>query len=85
MQSTMTFRLPKMDSITAASGVAGVSELTGPTYFPRFNVLAGEAGREMMTVLARPRTLSIGGANAIIGSVGLEPPRPHERRRSAEP
>lgn len=64
------FQTAKNGLITAASGVAGVSELTGPTYFPRFNVLAGEAGREMMTVLARPRTLSIGGANAIIGSVG---------------
>jgi hypothetical protein len=56
--------------ITAAGGVAGVEEVNGPTYFPRFNVLAGEAGREMMTVLARPYQPNIPGLHAVIGNVG---------------
>lgn len=54
----------------AASGVAGVSSVSSPTYFPKFNVLAGEAGREMMTVLARPRLMAIGGMEAVVGQAG---------------
>lgn len=55
--------------IAAASGVQGVESIDSPTYFPRFNVLAGEAGREVMTVLANPRLANINGAMAQIGSV----------------
>jgi uncharacterized phage infection (PIP) family protein YhgE len=51
----------------ALGGVASVSQ---PTYFPRFNVVAGEAGREMLAVLARPRFLSIGGLETVVGNAG---------------
>lgn len=52
----------------AAGGMAGIASVSSPTYFPRFNVVAGEAGREMMTVLARPRMMEIGGMQAVVGS-----------------
>ena len=52
----------------AANGLSGVSSVSSPTYFPKFNVLAGEAGREMMTVLARPRMMEVGGMQAVVGS-----------------
>jgi hypothetical protein len=51
----------------AANGIQSVSS---PTYFPKFNVVAGEAGREMLTVLARPRMMSIGGMEAVVGDAG---------------
>jgi len=54
----------------AASGLSGVSEVSAATYFPRFNVVAGEAGREMLTVLAKPRMMSIGGMDAVVGNAG---------------
>ena len=56
--------------VMAAGGVDGVTELNSPTYFPKFNVLAGEAGREVMTVMARPQLVNINGINAQIGDVG---------------
>lgn len=56
--------------LMAAGGVEGVGEVSGPTFFPRFNVLAGEAGREMLTVLAKPQTISVGGVKAVIGNAG---------------
>jgi len=56
--------------VMAANGLAGVSEVSGATYFPRFNVVAGEAGREMMTVLARPRFMEVGGVQAVVGNAG---------------
>jgi len=52
----------------AANGLAGVSSVSSPTYFPKFNVVAGEAGREMLTVLARPRMMEVGGMQAVVGS-----------------
>jgi len=52
----------------ANGGMAGVNSVSSPTYFPRFNVVAGEAGREMMTVLARPRMMNVGGMQAVVGS-----------------
>jgi len=51
----------------AADGIQAVSS---PTYFPRFNVLAGEAGTEMLTVLAKPTMRSIGGMDAVVGNAG---------------
>lgn len=54
----------------AAAGLSGVSSVSSPTYFPRFNVLAGEAGREMLTVLSKPRTMSVGGIEAVVGQAG---------------
>lgn len=54
----------------AAGGVEGVSSVSSPTYFPRFNVIAGEAGREMLTVLARPRFMAFGGVEAVVGQAG---------------
>jgi hypothetical protein len=56
--------------IMAASGLSGVSSVSSPTYFPKFNVVAGEAGREMLTVLSRPRMMDIGGMQAVIGKAG---------------
>jgi len=47
----------------------GIMEVNSPTYFPGFNVLAGEAGREVMAVFAQPRLMSIGGMQAMTGSV----------------
>lgn len=52
----------------AANGLAGVNSVSSATYFPKFNVVAGEAGREMMTVLARPRMMEVGGMQAVVGS-----------------
>lgn len=52
----------------AANGLAGVQSVSSPTYFPKFNVVAGEAGREMLTVLARPRMMEVGGVAAVVGS-----------------
>lgn len=52
----------------AAAGLAGVSSVSSPTYFPKFNTVAGEAGREMLTVLARPRMMNLGGIEAAVGS-----------------
>ena len=54
-------------AIRAAGGVDSVSS---PTYFPKFNVLAGEAGREVMTVLAQPRMVNFGGLSAQVGMAG---------------
>lgn len=54
----------------AASGLAGVGEVSRPTYFPKFNVVAGEAGREMLTVLAKPRYMQLGGIQAVVGNAG---------------
>jgi hypothetical protein len=54
----------------AASGLAGVTSVSSPTYFPRFNVVAGEAGREMLTVLAKPRFMELGGIEAVVGQAG---------------
>jgi hypothetical protein len=54
----------------AANGLPGVDSVSRPTYFPRFNVVAGEAGREMLTVLARPRFMEVGGLEAVVGNAG---------------
>ena len=53
----------------AASGVDGVAEVNGPTYMPKFNVLAGEAGKEVLTVMAKPELVDVGGRRVIMGSV----------------
>lgn len=45
----------------------GTAEVNSPTFFPRFNVIAGEAGREVMTVLSRPRFERINGVPAQVG------------------
>ncbi len=54
----------------AEGGLAGAASVDRPTVFPRFNVLAGEAGREVMTVLARPQAMRIAGMQAIVGNAG---------------
>jgi hypothetical protein len=54
----------------AADGVPGVQSVSQATYFPRFNVVAGEAGREMLTVLAKPRFMELGGVQAVVGNAG---------------
>ena len=51
----------------AANGIQSVSSAT---YFPKFNVVAGEAGMEMLTVLAKPTFRSIGGMDAVVGNAG---------------
>ncbi len=50
--------------------VGGVATVGQATYLPRFNVLAGEAGPEMLTVLSRPRLMQIGGVEAAVGNAG---------------
>jgi len=57
--------------VKAADGINGVGEVSKPTFFPKFNVLAGEAGREVLTVLARPRMVNIGDFSAQVGEAGL--------------
>ena len=57
-------------AVYAADGLSGISSVSSPTYFPRFNVIAGEAGHEMLTVLARPRMMDIGGIQAVVGQAG---------------
>ena len=54
----------------AAGGLPGVFEASRPTYIPKFNVMAGEAGREMLTVLAHPKRMQLGGIEAIVGDAG---------------
>lgn len=54
----------------AANGLSGVQDVNSATFFPKFNVVAGEAGREVMTVLARPRFERINGVPAQIGYAG---------------
>jgi hypothetical protein len=54
----------------AASGLEGVGEVNRATFFPGFNVIAGEAGREVMTVLARPQLMNFGGIAAQVGMAG---------------
>jgi hypothetical protein len=56
--------------IMAAGGISGIGSLSTPTYFPKFNVVAGEAGTEALTVLARPRMMDIGGMRAVVGQAG---------------
>ena len=48
----------------------GMVSVSSPTLLPKFNVLAGEAGREMLTVLARPSFERINGVPAQIGYAG---------------
>ncbi|MCI0537247.1 MAG: hypothetical protein L0Z50_18685 [Verrucomicrobiales bacterium] len=54
----------------AAGGVEGAMPLNGPTFFPKFNVLAGEAGFEVGAFLARPQFREFGGVDAIVGDAG---------------
>jgi hypothetical protein len=56
--------------IAAATGVTGVNDVNSPTFFPKFNVLAGEAGHEVMTVLANPQLVNWHGVVAQLGNVG---------------
>lgn len=51
-----------------ASG--GMSYVNRATYLPNFNVVAGEAGKELLTVFAQPRMARIGGMFAHVGNVG---------------
>lgn len=46
----------------------GIQTVSSPTYYPRFNVVAGEAGTEMMAVLSRPRLMNLGGIEAAVGN-----------------
>ena len=56
----------------AANGLSGVKSVSQATYFPKFNVVAGEAGREMLTVLSKPRMMQIGGMEAAVGYAGSQ-------------
>jgi hypothetical protein len=64
--------LAKGGVVMAANGVSGVMNVSSPTYFPKFNTIAGEAGSEMLTVLARPRMMEVGGMQAVIGNAGSQ-------------
>jgi hypothetical protein len=72
----------------AADGILGVVDQ--PTYFPAFNVLAGEAGREVMAVLAHPQRASLDGLPGIMGDIGssramlMEVPKIAAPRMAAE-
>jgi len=44
--------------------------VSASTFFPKYNVLAGEAGPEWLTVLSRPRMMEIGGIQAAVGNAG---------------
>lgn len=46
------------------------SVVSSATYLPRFNAIAGEAGAELLTVMARPRMFDVGGMTATVGDVG---------------
>ena len=48
---------------------AGIQTVSSPTYLPKFGVVAGEAGRELLTVMANPRVASVGGVAAQVGEV----------------
>lgn len=52
--------------LMAAGGMA----VSSPTYFPRFNVVAGEAGMEFISVLSKPRFMDVGGISAVVGNMG---------------
>ncbi len=52
----------------AADGFSGMTN--GPTFMPNFNVLAGEAGAELLTVFAKPRLAQFGDITATVGQVG---------------
>jgi len=67
IQATGIFPAAQGGQFPAKYAAGGISEIYSPTYFPRFNVIAGEAGREMMTVLARPRFERINGIPAQVG------------------
>jgi len=54
----------------AGGGIAGVGMVSASTFFPKYNVLAGEAGPEWLTVLSRPRMMEIGGIQAAVGNAG---------------
>jgi hypothetical protein len=54
----------------ASGGIAGVGMVSSATHFPRFNVVAGEAGAEWFTVLSRPRMMRVGGVEAAVGNAG---------------
>ncbi len=56
--------------VLAAGGVEGVAAVDKPTFFPKFNTLAGEAGRELLTVLSRPYEAMVMGVPATIGMAG---------------
>jgi len=56
----------------ASGGIAGVALASAPVYFPRFNVQAGEAGPEWLTVLRSPRMMQVGGVRAAVGYAGNE-------------
>ncbi|MDX1951515.1 MAG: tape measure protein [Verrucomicrobiota bacterium] len=48
--------------------IPGVGEVSQETYLPKFNVIAGEAGREILTVLAQPHMAEINGVRAMLGN-----------------
>jgi hypothetical protein len=54
----------------AASGYMGMTG--GPVVLPKFNVLAGEAGTEFLTVMAHPKHFDMNGVRGMVGSVGSE-------------
>ena len=54
--------------MAASGGMFG--EVSSPTFFPKFNVVAGEAGSEIMAVLSRPRVENFNGFAAHVGNVG---------------
>lgn len=54
--------------LMAGGGMQGMVHQA--TYLPRFNAITGEAGSELLTVMARPRMFEMGGMTGTIGDVG---------------
>jgi hypothetical protein len=55
-----------------ASDINGVQTVNQPTVLPEFGALAGEAGTEMLTVLAQPRKELIAGLEVVVGNAGSQ-------------
>jgi hypothetical protein len=63
-------------SLAAAGGFfprmmagGGMQFTNGTTYLPNYNAITGEAGKELLAVLARPRMMQIGGMQAAVGDM----------------
>ena len=55
--------------MAAMGAILGTSVVSGATYFPNFNTVAGEAGSEVLAVLSQPRMMNLGGLQSYVGRV----------------
>ncbi len=62
--------VPTMQSTGGITYAAsGIMSLDRAAYLPKWNVVAGEAGREMLAVFAQPQTMNLNGLPAITGNI----------------